>query len=51
MSGRNKLIGGALALVTAAQFCHGGFSIVWIALRPRKSQPPDRARACELTCL
>ena len=48
MTGRNKLIGGALALVTAAQFCHGGFSIVWMALRPGKSQL-FLSHACVLT--
>jgi hypothetical protein len=34
---QNKLIGVALALAVAVQFCQGAFSIVWIALHPRKS--------------
>lgn len=37
VTGRNKLIGVALALAAAAQSCHGAFSIVWIGLGPRKS--------------
>jgi len=37
VTGRNKVIGGALALVVAAQFSHGVFSAVWVALGPRKS--------------
>ena len=37
MTGRNKWIGIVLALLVAAQFCHGIFSVVWIALGPRKS--------------
>ena len=37
VTGRNKWIGIVLALLIAAQFCHGTFSIVWIALGPRKS--------------
>ena len=34
---RNRLIGSALALLVALQFCFGIFSIVWVALHPRKS--------------
>ena len=37
MTGRSRWIGVVLALLVAAQFCHGTFSIVWIALGPRKS--------------
>ena len=37
MTGQNKWIGVILALLVAAQFSHGIFSIVWIALGPRKS--------------
>ena len=37
MTGRNKLTGGALALASAAQFCHGIFSVFWFAFGPRKS--------------
>jgi len=37
MTGRNKLIGGALTLVVLAQFCHGTYAIVWTSLRTRKS--------------
>ena len=37
MTGRNKLIGGALALTIIAQFCQGTFAIVWVALQPGKS--------------
>ena len=36
MTGQNKLIGGALALTIAAQFCHGIFSVFWFAFGPRK---------------
>jgi len=36
MTGRNKLVGGALALTIAAECCHGIFSIVWIGLHGRK---------------
>ena len=36
MTGKNRLIGGALALTIAAQLCHGIFSIVWVGLRGRK---------------
>ena len=36
MTGQNKLIGGALVLAIAAQFCHGIFSVFWFALNPRK---------------
>ena len=37
MTGRNKFIGVILALAVTVQLCQGVFSIVWIALRPRKS--------------
>ena len=37
VTGQNKVIGGALALAIAAQFCHGAFSVIWVALGPRKS--------------
>ena len=36
MTGQNKLVGGALALTIAAQFCHGIFSVFWFAFGPRK---------------
>jgi len=36
VTGKNKLIGGALALTIAVQLCHGIFSIIWLALGPRK---------------
>ena len=45
MTGRNKLIGGLLALLVIALFCHGIFSVVWVGLRPRKSQRFDRSYA------
>lgn len=44
MTGKNKLIGGSLALVIVAQLCHGILSVVWIGLHPRKSHPFDRSR-------
>ena len=37
VSGRNKWIGGALALTTVVQLVHGIFSVVWYARGPRKS--------------
>ena len=37
MTGRSKRIGVVLGLAIAAQFCHGVFSVVRIALGPRKS--------------
>jgi len=36
MTGRNKLIGGILALTIAGEFCHGVLSVVWVALHGRK---------------
>ena len=36
MTEKNKLLGGALALLIAAQFCFGIFSVIWISLHPRK---------------
>ena len=52
MTGRNKWIGVILALLVAAQFCHGIFSIVWIALGPRKSldNPTVRVRTHWFLC-
>ena len=37
VTGRNKRIGVVLALSVALQVCYGIFSVVWIALGPRKS--------------
>jgi len=37
VTGRSKRIGVVLGLAIAVQFCHGVFSVVWIALGPRKS--------------
>ena len=37
VTGRNKLIGGVLAILIAAQFSFGIFAIVWVALHPRRS--------------
>ena len=34
ITGKNKLIGGALALVVAAELCSGIFSTIWIGLGP-----------------
>jgi len=39
VTGRNKWIGVALVISVAAQFCHGVFSIVWIALGPLQPFP------------
>ena len=44
VTGRNKFIGGLLALLVFAQGCQGLFSVVWIGLFPRKSRRFDRLR-------
>lgn len=36
---RNRLLGGALALVIAAEMCNGIFSIVWVGLGPLEPLP------------
>ena len=37
MTEKNKLLGGTLAFLIAAHICFEIFSIIWVALRPRRS--------------
>ena len=37
MTGWNKLIGGTLALIIVAQFCHGVYALVWMFSHTSKS--------------